>query len=264
MSRELTDFHTLCEGYLAEQGVSLDKPALYEQLLKSEALQAMRTSISARLGLGSNLSSSQVKMLFRGCAFGHAIHSDSAWCAAFSKQELRLIELLEDVDDFLGDAYGRDMNQKAPCPVVEDLVRRLEHAVAQEASGGTQQERAFLRFSHAGALKQLVSFLGLFDQLDTGLPSTSACEREEWDSRSRDWRSSLISPFSANMQFILHKCSRRSEEDAGSGIDYRLLTLLQEAPVTVRGCDSEFCPLHQFLSQYRSALQCNLKKICRI
>lgn len=253
-----TDFHSICERHLMEQGVSLKKPALYDQFLKSEAMRILLSSVSRRLGLDRSISASEMKLIFRGCAFGHAIHNDSAWCSAFSKQELRLIELLEDVDDFYGDAYGRDVNLKAPCAVVRDLVMRVEDVVAKEATG-ERGTRTFLRFSHAGAMKQLISYFGLFDELKTDLPaaSVSECEREKWDSRSRDWRSSVISPFSANIQFILYKCTQPR-------IDYRLLSLVQESPVTVRGCASELCPLDQFLSHYRSAHQCNLKKICRI
>lgn len=258
---EWTDFHSICKRHLLEQGVTLKKPALYEQFLKSEAMQTLLSSVSSRLGLDTRISAADMKQIFRGCAFGHAIHNNSAWCAAFSKQELRLIEQLEDVDDFHGDSYGREVNQKAPCTVMRDLVARIEDTVAKEETG-ERGKRTFLRFSHAGAMKQLISYLGLFDQLNMGLSSLSACEREKWDSRSREWRSSLISPFSANIQFILYKCTPR--QNSGSGIDYRLLSLVQEAPVTVRGCASELCPLDQFLSQYRSANQCNLKKICRI
>lgn len=222
-------------------------------------MRSLIHSVSSRLGLENNVSISEMKVIFRGCAFGHAISGDSSWCSAFSKQELRLIELLEDVDDYFGDAYGREVNQKAPCPVAHDLVSRIEGIV----EGREPTARTFLRFSHAGAIKQLISYFGLFDQLNTDLPSSSSsCESDKWDSRSRDWRSSLISPFSANIQFILYDCNPSG--NSGSRIDYRLLTLLQESPVTVRGCGSEWCPLDQFLAQYRSSQQCNLKKICRI
>lgn len=257
---ELTDFHTICEKALSEQGVSLKKPPQYSKFLKSPAMRSLIHSISRRLGLEDNVSDSEMKMMFRGCAFGHAIHADSSWCSAFSKQELRLIELLEDVDDYFGDAYGREVNQKAPCPVARDLVSRIEAIVERREPN---PKRTFLRFSHAGAIKQLISYFGLFDQLNTDLPPTSSsCESDKWDSRSRDWRSSLISPFSANIQFILYDCNPTG--NSGSRIDYRLLTLLQESPVTVRGCGGELCPLDQFLAQYRSSYQCNLKKICRI
>ena len=257
---EWTDFHSICEQLLDEQGVSLNKPPQYSKLLKSEAMKSLLHSVSRRLGLDRNVSSSEMKQMFKGCAFGHAIHSDSSWCSVFSKQELRLIELLEDVDDYFGDSYGREVNQKAPCSVARDLVQRIHSIVGH---GSEAKARTFLRFSHAGAIKQLISYFGLFDQLNTDLPSpSSSCESDKWDSRSQDWRSSLISPFSANIQFILYNCS--SSGNSGSGIDYRLLSLLQESPVTVRGCDSELCPLDQFLARYRSAEQCNLKKICRI
>ena len=265
---EWTDFHSMCKQLLTEQGVGLKKSPRYEQMLKSDAMRSLIASVSSRLGLEKNISTSEMKLMFRGCAFGHAIHDKSAWCTVFSKQELRLIELLEDVDDFYSDAYGRDINTKAPCSVVRDLVTRIEAVVAprEERTAGSEDQRTFLRFSHAGAIKQLMSYLGLFDELTSG-PTTAAttCESETWDSRSRVWRSSLISPFSANLQFILYNCSQAaSATQATQGIDYRLRTLLQESPVVVRGCTSDLCPLPHFLAQYRSAQQCNLKKICRI
>jgi multiple inositol-polyphosphate phosphatase/2,3-bisphosphoglycerate 3-phosphatase len=264
VNRELTEYHAICEGHLENQGIEFGKHPQYTKFAKSPAMQNLIQSVSRRLGFDRTLSASELKMMFKGCSFGHAIHTDSSWCSVFSKQELRLIELHEDLDDYFADAYGRTINQRSPCPVVEDLVSRIQNAIARR----DLSTRTFLRFSHAGAVKPLVSYFGLFDQLDTELPaSSSSCsEREEWDSRSRVWRSSLIAPFSANIQFILYNCTSNaaSNGNSGSGIDYRLLSLLQESPVTVRGCDSELCPVDQFLAQYRSAHQCDLEKICRL
>ena len=236
-------------------------------------------------------------MLYKGCSFGFAVNQDISWCSVFTNQELRIIEFLEDLDDYFGDAYGRDVNSKAPCVAIEDILSKIEDSIHDdEGSHSSQQQHhhhhhhqhqqrsssassnlnkspeAFLRFSHAGAIKQMLAYLGMFTSLhvsDFNVSADYSCESESHDiSTSNEWRSSLISPFSSNIAFVLHKCSNSTFSSSSSSnissFDYRVLTLLQETPVKIKGCPSSLCPLDQFVANLRTNTMCNLKKICRV
>ena len=180
---------------------------------------------------------------------------------------------MEDLDDYFGDAYGRDINSKAPCVAVEDILSKIEDAIhadetTRSSGSSNKSPEAYLRFSHAGAIKQMLAYLGMFTSLhvsDFNVSADYSCESESHDiSTSNEWRSSLVSPFSSNIAFVLHKCSNSTPGASSTQFDYRILTLLQETPVKVKGCLSSLCPLDQFVSNLRTNTLCNLKKICRI
>ena len=257
-NEKLTDFHSICKNHLRSQGVQFKKPPQYTDFLNSKTMVSVRQSVSRRLGLSKCLEPETFKIVFRGCAFGHALFGDDSWCSAFSNNELRLIELLEDVDDYFGDGYGRNINAKAPCSLTHDILEKFASLVS---TGSDSSDTSYLRFSHAGDVKQLISYLGIYDVLNMNLePGSSGKCRSNPDFNSRDWRSSILSPFSANFVFTLYKC----QGDTGS--PYRVLTTLQEEPIVIRGCSTAFCPFSNFAKAMSrvSSEDCKHDILCRI
>lgn len=248
---------------MEKQGVILGKPEVVKSFRAGPLIQSIRKRVSKRLGLKDVLTDKQFRNVFRGCAFGFAIDGESPWCAAFSNQELKVLEYLEDLDDFHGDAYGRDINSRMPCALVRDLLANVNLAMRPGAS-----RRSYLHFTHAGAIKPLAAYFGLFkgfgsvadEESVSARPDGQFCEFDE--KNDRQWRSGLISPFGANFAFVLHKCEVRSGATDESA--FKLMTLLQESPMRVDGCDSELCPVQQFARRYQSALGCDLNRLCRI
>lgn len=236
-------------------------------------MKLVRENVSKRIALNYTISWKELKIIYRGCSFGYAIHNDGSWCAIFSKDDLKILEYYEDLDDYYADGYGRTINTVAPCLMTTDLISKINHTINTVSNATFQKVGTYLRFSHAGAIKQLVSHLGLFDYFpppNIDSPNTAVCHEEEIKNaeKFRLWKSSLIAPFSCNFQFVLYQCpSKEASDDKLS--KYHLVTFLQEFPVVVNGCDDEFCPLKQFLNQYLSSpsnhgLSCDLKEICRI
>jgi len=243
----------MCEDNFKKQGVFLKNPMQYNDFLKSPSMESVRQAVSSRIGLRKSLDAKTFKVLFRGCAFGHAIFNSDAWCAVFSNQELRLIEMLEDLDDYFGDAYGRNFNSKVPCSLGLDVSEKFIEQMKE-----TGEKKSFLRFSHAGAIKPFASFLGLYDLLNSNLGENHAKCRVSVDLESREWKSSLISPFSANFAFVLYKCDDQ----------FKVLTRLQETPIKLPRCpsDSYLCPLEQFTSimERIPRSECKHDNLCRI
>ena len=248
---------------------------MYDDFMRSSTMTKVREAVSKRLGLDEPLSIGKFKMLYKGCSFGYAVNQDISWCSLFSNQELRIIEFAEDLDDYFGDAHGRDVNGKAPCIASQDLLSRIESVVQlnkqSASSSSVKSPKAFLRFSHAGSFKQLLSHLGLFTSLhvsDFNVTADYSCDSESHDiSSSNEWRSSLVSPFSTNIAFVLHKCPNltATPDSTSPKFDYRILSLIQETPAKMKGCSSALCPLDQFTSLLRSKpYSCNLKQICHL
>ncbi len=60
--------------------------------------------------------------------------------------------------------------------------------------------------------------------------------------RDRQYRTSLIAPFGANIAFILYECEEEPTQ--------RLATWHQERPVKPGRCSKELCDLEEFIKAY--------------
>ena len=67
------------------------------------------------------------------------------------------------------------------------------------------------------------------------------------ENADRLFRSSFLKPFSVNFEFVLYDC----DEEGGEEPVRRLLTLHNEAGVTLPGCDEPLCRWDQFQENYQ-------------
>ncbi len=90
------------------QGVQLVKPKLVKDLRDSDLMLRLIKRVNDRLGLRANnlVNAKILKQVIRACYFEFAIYGHSAWCSALGEQELKILEYLDDIEDFYEDAYG--------------------------------------------------------------------------------------------------------------------------------------------------------------
>jgi multiple inositol-polyphosphate phosphatase/2,3-bisphosphoglycerate 3-phosphatase len=158
---------------------------------------------------------------------------------------------------FIFCSKGRDINIKQACPLIGDLLDKVQSMI-----NNNQEKKTFLHFTHAGVMKRLYSGLGLFSDLKSNNNlkyDESICLNDE-----REWKSSLISPFSANFAAVLHKCDHKDTNEDQNNAKFKLLTLVQENPVIINGCDSALCSVDKFMNTYQTMSSCDLSEICRI
>ncbi|XP_055948906.1 multiple inositol polyphosphate phosphatase 1-like isoform X2 [Argiope bruennichi] len=196
-------------------------------------------SVSERIGVP--VTKDDIKLLYITCVFGYALNNSDAWCSVFSKDDLRVLEFNDDIDDYYKDAYGNDVNYKQACPIARYIFNLFKSG---ENSNDT---KVVLHFSHAGAIKKVYAMFGLFrDELP--LTADAFCSEQ-----TRKWRSSLIAPFNTNIELVLYQC----------GEEYKVATFHNEKPVKVNGCDDEFCSFNKFSATYEPMSKaCNVSKIC--
>lgn len=60
---------------------------------------------------------------------GRYLDYPSAWCAAFTKEHLKILEYAEDLKYYYNDGYGHEMNAKLGCPPLKDMFQRFERTV---------------------------------------------------------------------------------------------------------------------------------------
>ena len=282
-------FHDTCKEFLSEQGVKLEKPKMVKQLRQSDQMQKLIARVNERIAANSEYSvdAKVLRHIVRACYFEFAIHEQrSGWCSLLGDEELKLLEYLDDIEDYHEDAYGlkplilsfnslqliesllsfigRDINSKQTCPLIDDLYKNVK-----QSAKNSNEKKTYLHFTHAGVMKRLYSGLGIFNNLSDDFNNKS--EESICLSDNRKWKSSLVCPFSANFAAVLHKCPKHKNKDNNDKKDdkkyanYKLLTLVQERPVVIKGCDSYFCSVDKFIHSFRQmAHNCNLQEICRI
>ena len=108
-------------------------------------------------------------------------------------------------------------------------------------------ERVFLGFSHSQVLKVVLARLKQFERR---IHLADDFEEAFNGSKEREWRASRIMPFNSNFAFIRYDCPNEVNNQTIA----RLVTLYQEQPIKIDGCDADrqsqnglLCPLATFL-----------------
>lgn len=109
------------------------------------------------------------------------------------------------------------------------------------------EETVFLGFSHSEVLKIVLAQL---QQFEKRIHLVDDFEESFNKSTEREWRASRIMPFNSNFAFIRYACPNAVNNHTIP----RLVTLYQEQPIKIPGCDADnqsqnglLCPLTTFL-----------------
>ena len=150
---------------------------------------------------------------------------------------------------------GTPAHRQLACKVVSDLYAKLESVIKQPADA---PKNATLYFSHENLLSKVMSFFDLFNHFP---PYDYSPEQKLCLPKDRQWRSSLAVPFGTNFAAVLYRCG---PDNSTVHPKHKLLTLLNEIPVKIRGCNSELCDVEHFFKEYEPATKtCDLDAICK-
>lgn len=205
-----------------------------------EVVQEVAKQVSDRLGFKDSLSVDTVETMYKMCGYEQAWHHKhtSPWCIPFSKDHLKVLEYLEDLKKYYKGAYGNPLSGKLGCRIVADLNDSLKQA----------QRNVSLYFSHDEEMRVLLVGLGIAE--DQKRPTAANYAAMD----SRQWRTSKLIPFSANILAVSYRCQNESDSKVGIFLNEHLLKLGK--------CQGqELCPLEQFLQAYSSTVDpsiCNM------
>ena len=108
-------------------------------------------------------------------------------------------------------------------------------------------EPVFLGFSHSEVLRVVLARL---NQFENGIHLVDDFEEAFNRSADREWKASRIMPFNSNLAFVRYDCPN----EVNNQTIPRLVTLYQEKPIRLDGCDADrqsqnglICPLSTFL-----------------
>lgn len=246
----LLRFFEHCRNYV--EGVEKNRSALLEveKFQNGEEMQAVIKKVANRLGLPHHrLTSDLVEAAFFLCSYELSIKSiNSPWCFLFDGSDAQVLEYKSDLKQYWKRSHGHIINSLSSCPLFHHVFRSLDKAGRPRRSTDASPEPASILVGHAETLLPLLSLLGLYkDQI----PPTASNYQSQ---HRRQFRTSRIVPYAANLIFVLYDCQRGP----------RLQLLVNESPVRFPGIQAEDAPLYRNIrATYRHLLDgCNFQQEC--
>ncbi|XP_054270197.1 multiple inositol polyphosphate phosphatase 1-like [Macrosteles quadrilineatus] len=224
--------------YAGSRPIRQQRDRFHNSLLMSELVDR----VSRRLGFFFDIRPTQVDAMYKMCAYDKAYkpHEISAWCAAFTEQELKILEYREDLLYYYKHGPGMDINIKVACPLLRDMILRLNATVNQQ--NGTTP--VVIYFTHNGMFERFLSRLGL---LNNSVPLTAQFDYNN----TRGWRLAKYIPFAANLAVTLHNCTD----------GFKVAMYLNEKPLELENCTNGLCDWHTLYDKYHDIINsstCNL------
>ncbi|XP_026480413.1 multiple inositol polyphosphate phosphatase 1-like [Ctenocephalides felis] len=216
--------YDFCPLYIDEE----DKPKPEHEAFKNSPLYTkLVEDVSSKLGFRFALDKDVVNDIWAMCRYDRAWKLDrlgSPWCAAFTQNQVKILEYLEDLKYYYKTGYGLDINTKIGCPPIKDMIEKFTKKI--DTNDGPN---VVAYFTHQAMLNMMLTTLGLAKD---SRPLTAA---DFEINENRQWRVSKQSPFTGNLAAILHKCDETQPEP------YQVLFLLNEAPAEISDCRVGLC-----------------------
>lgn len=244
-------FFDLCPQY---QTIVLNKQwgerqaKQYEELFLADTA----TRISKSMGIYPywNLTTDLVNAMYTACAFEYALSNETQnWCALFTNEDFKHFEYREDLKNWWNKAYAFMLSYEIACPLITDIILTFSDKIKNAPESEVQQAK--FRFAHAETIIPLISLLSLYTDTQP-LQYNSSPEFIA----GRNWNSSWISPFAANVMFVLYECDKDGETE------HYVKVLHNERELVLPGCDDVYCNWHTFTKLFTAYFNCEFVSMC--
>ena len=243
-------FYKLCDKWKREVKKNPDSMKERRLFEESQVMKDLRLNMTSILGLGttSPLTMSDLDMMYVMCNFDLAWKPSkhSIWCYMFPTLGLQLMEYREDLEYYWVDGPGYPVTGQQACVLAKDMMDTFRNI-----SLGLVNTRGSFYFTHSGTILKLLTFLKIGHDNST-LRSDNVFEMGE-----RQWRTSVLGPFGANIAFVLQRC----EEEEGEV--WRVGLWINEVLTMIPGCGEMWCEMGDFLKAFPEIDNCDFDTICR-
>jgi multiple inositol-polyphosphate phosphatase / 2,3-bisphosphoglycerate 3-phosphatase len=249
-------FFDNCPRY---RDVVLDNPAtlLERELWIEQRYPPIAQRVSAELGGDAfspprwNVSTATLAEMWLACTFEVVVSNRTdQFCSLFSADDALTFDYAVDLKTYYTSAYGHDLDWQQSAALLQSIVGGLEARVSNTSGAPLAQ----LRFAHAETIMPFAAMLGMFRDAEP-LRANATDEQRQ----NRQWKTSTISPFAANDNFLLYECP--AELDDGR---FRVKYLHNEKEYTLPGCSSFFCDFAEFRQLFASKLAIDFDELCDV
>ncbi|KAJ2777451.1 hypothetical protein H4R18_005152 [Coemansia javaensis] len=252
------DDAVLAMKFICPRWVAL-KPQAREQTQAEHAVfdaaygQELRAAVARRLRVGADrLTVDTVRTIHELCGYEMSLYGrGDRWCTLLDERTAALAELRNDIEyTRVYGPYGDDINRHIACALVTDVARDVDAALSAPAG----RAASVFRFGHSETIMFASALLRADRALGAAQPPVAG-NMSYADSLRRGFRSTAISPFSANWGLEVYKDRRHARPF------FRLL--LNERPVRLPACPDALCPLSVLRSIISADVGCNYTQMCR-
>jgi multiple inositol-polyphosphate phosphatase/2,3-bisphosphoglycerate 3-phosphatase len=210
------------------------------------------TSFVKRLGLEpGEFDVTHIRTMHRVCSFEASLNkTDHHFCSLFNSHDLDAFEYVKDLSFYWTRSHGNPNGTRLAAPLLRKILENLEqHAHFGDRAFIKEPEVIHFMFGHAETLVPLLSLIGLYNHSDHWKHDTP---KESWSNRI--FKSSQISPFSANIGLLLYHCDDRPF----------VRVLHNEQEVIIPGCDEVMCPWNEFQTTFQHLMELDLEPHCQV
>ncbi|XP_063698995.1 multiple inositol polyphosphate phosphatase 1-like [Culicoides brevitarsis] len=235
----LLKFYDMCPAFEEQSDKAKGPGSEYQKFIDSKVGQKFVSDVSMRLGFKFNLSLKQIDTIWDMCRYEQAWHLDkySAWCSAFTKSQVEVMEYLEDIKYYYKQGYGNELNSNLACSLAQDLLMHM---------GSDKNPSLQAYFAHSSTIQLFLTALGVAKDRE----SLRADNFD--DMKYRHFRTSKIGPFATNIAAVKYDCPRDAEPN-------KIMFYLNEKPVNFEWCKvglCEYSALLRHLKRFQHA-DCN-------
>lgn len=233
--------YDFCPAYDANKDRNKDANSEQSKFLRSPLFLQTLSDISTRLGFQYNLSVDQVEAMWDQCRFEQAWHIQeySPWCSVFTKEQVNVLEYKEDLGYYYQNSYGYPKAADLACYAVSDMIRHLARPENPTVIGYFTHETEIQLFLNALGAKQ-----------DREAPRAD----NYYAMRNRQFRSSELTPFAANVAAVRYQCTDPREP-------VKVIFFLNEKALMFDWCKVGLCDWSEVQRRYQRYTEGNCAKL---
>ncbi|XP_069125102.1 multiple inositol polyphosphate phosphatase 1-like [Argopecten irradians] len=207
------------------------------------------------------LNADDVITIHQICAFELSFFGKSDWCQYFEQRDMEVIDYFNDLKHYWQKAYGYKLSSDMSCPLVRHIFQQIDIAL-HDFEDGEDFTLGTFRFAHAETLAPVYAALGLYKD-----PEPLRANNFEKQT-TRQFRSSKILPFAANLVFVLYECEpdvdmEDFEESDEENIYVKMF--VNEEAVIIPACGEILCKYSDVRKYYfKHVDRCDFEKVCEI
>ncbi|KAI4456539.1 multiple inositol polyphosphate phosphatase-related [Holotrichia oblita] len=186
-------------GFGSSSSFNPNRDYEYNQFKRNPEYMDVAKNVLRRLGFVNYMPNETIiEDIYNMCRYEKAWFPTrpSAWCVAFNKKQLDVLEYAQDLRQYFANGYGNeDVSNRLGCGILKEMYQRLKRGV----EGYTSDPRVAVTFATEGSIENLLVAMGMAKDY------TPLNAQNYYSQTRRKWRTANMSPFAANLVAVLHE-----------------------------------------------------------
>jgi multiple inositol-polyphosphate phosphatase/2,3-bisphosphoglycerate 3-phosphatase len=243
------------------QQIDTNQTAIRQYQLYRDSLQMNKnlkkfmtyTRVDTRGNHSIKLTQKDLEAAYAACAFDIALQESNTrnWCRFFDQEMLLSMDFYQDLKHFYKKSHGDGttghlLAWEIASPLLQDFFTSMKQKIL-----GQSTIQAHFRFAHAETILPFVTLLNL-TQFDPDQHTILHANFTIKELLERKFHSSFLSPFAANIGFVLYQCPSLSKKEQK---EHFVKLFLNEKEVQMKDCHKNLCRFEFLEKKFQKWLQ---------